>query len=105
VWSATPPRERFVRVAADATQAKIDAEPRREPAGLVDGTVTLEASSVVFNRDGTPALGIVTALTDSGRRAVANTRATGVMESLVREPWEGRRVRVTNDGSVNALSE
>ena len=32
--------------------------PRREPAGLVDTEVTLEATAVAFERDGSPSLGI-----------------------------------------------
>ena len=56
------------------SQAEVDATPRREPAGLVDGAATLEATSVAFERDGTPSLGIVTALTADGRRAMANVR-------------------------------
>ena len=45
-----------------------------EPAGLVDGAVTLEATSVAVERDGTPSLGIVTALTAAGERVMANIR-------------------------------
>ena len=39
VWSATPPAHGFRRVDPATSQAKVDALPRREPAGLVDGEV------------------------------------------------------------------
>jgi acetyl-CoA C-acetyltransferase len=104
VWSTTPPREQFTRVEMPSTQARIDALPRREGAGLVDGTMTVEASAVVVDRDGTPTLAIVAGLTPDGRRALANSRDVGVMQSLMREAWEGKELRLTNDGTVNQIA-
>jgi acetyl-CoA C-acetyltransferase len=104
VWSTTPPRERYTRVDPAATQARIDALPRRASAGLVDGDVTLEASAVVVDRDGTASLAILAGLTADGRRALANARDADVMRALTREAWEGRTVRFANDGSVNHLA-
>ena len=66
-----------------------------------DGPVTLEATSVAFERDGGPSLGIVTALTPDGRRAMANIRDRDALESLTVEAHEGRTVRLTNDGTTN----
>ena len=103
VWSSRPPA-RFARVDPAHTQAEADALPGREPAGLVDGTMTVEASSVVMERDGTPALAIVAGLLPDGRRALANARDPEVMLDLTREAWEGRTVEVTNDGAANALA-
>jgi acetyl-CoA C-acetyltransferase len=101
VWSASPPANGFQRVDATASQAKIDATPRRDAAGLLEGTVTLEATSVAFERDGTPSLGIVTALTPDGRRAMANIRDTEALLALTTDAHEGRAVRLTNDGTTN----
>ena len=92
---------RLPRVDPATSQAKVDAQPRREPAGLVDGAVTLEATSVAFERDGTPSLGIVTALTADGKRALANIRDRDALEALTAEAHEGRVARLTNDGSTN----
>jgi acetyl-CoA C-acetyltransferase len=105
VWSTTPPRERFVRVDPATTQAKVDALPRREPAGLVDGEMVVEASSVAVERDGTPSLAIVAGLTPSGERALANSRDVDLMRALMEEPWEGRKVTVTNDGTTNRVED
>ena len=101
IWSSTPPARGFQRVDPAASQAKVDATPRREPAGLLDEEVTLEATSVSFERDGTPSLGIVTALTGDGRRALANVRDKALLGAFTTEAHEGRTVRLTNDGTTN----
>jgi hypothetical protein len=81
----------------------VDALPRREPAGDVDGEVVVEATSVIYERDGAPSLGIVTALTGDGRRALANTRDVDTLTSMCTQPWEGTTVRLRTDGGANAL--
>ncbi len=101
VWSARPPARPFV-VGHD--QERVDALPRREPAGLIETTATVEATSVAFERDGTPSVGIVTALLDDGRRAIANVREADTLRSMTAEPWEGRVVKITNDGATNGLA-
>lgn len=103
VWSASPPASGFRRVDATATQARVDSLPRREPAGLVDADATLEATAVSFERDGTAALGIVTALTADGRRAIANTRDPDLLRAFTAEAREGSAMRITNDGATNTV--
>jgi acetyl-CoA C-acetyltransferase len=103
VWSTSPPARGFRRVDPTASQARVDTLPRREPAGLVDGAVTIEATSVNFERDGSPMLGIVSALTDDGRRALANTRDANLLAALTTEAHEGRRAHLTNDSTTNEL--
>jgi acetyl-CoA C-acetyltransferase len=100
VWSAQPPRQPF---AVSHPQARVDALPRRDPAGLVDTEAKVEATSVAVERDGTPTVGIVTALLTDGRRAIANTRDAGVLRDMMSEPWEGRTVKLANDGTTNSL--
>jgi len=101
VWSATPPADGFRRVDPATSQAKVDALPRREAAGLVDGEVTIEATSVAVERDGSPTLGILTALTPDGRRAMANIRDKDALGTLMTEAHEGRAAALTNDGTTN----
>jgi acetyl-CoA C-acetyltransferase len=103
VWSATPPEGGFRRVDPAATQADVDGRPRREPAGLIDDDVTIEATSVNFERDGSPVLGIVSSLTADGRRALANTRDPGLLAALTTDAHEGRAAHVTNDGATNTI--
>jgi acetyl-CoA C-acetyltransferase len=102
-YSTTPPPDGFGRVDPAVTQASVDAQPPRETAGAYVGTMTVEATSVIFERDGTPSLGIVTGLTPDGRRALANTRDGDVMVSMTVEPWEGRSVPVVTDESTNQV--
>ena len=101
VWSAAPPANGFRRVDPATSQAKVDALPRREAAGLVDGEVTIEATSVAVERDGSPTLGILTALTPDGRRAMANIRDKDALGTLMTEAHEGRAAALTNDGTTN----
>ena len=102
VWSTRPP-DAFVRVDPEETQAEADALPSRRAAGMVDGEMTVEGTSVVMERDGTPSVAIVAGLLPDGSRALANSRDADVMTEMTREPWEGRTVAVTNDGSTNQL--
>jgi acetyl-CoA C-acetyltransferase len=101
VWSTRPPERPF---ATQHVQPEVDALPARAQAGLIEGEVTVEATSVSVERDGTPALAIVSALTDDGRRALANVRDVDVLSDMTAEAWEGRRVLLTNDGSTNTLT-
>ena len=100
VWSTVPSTEPYRRI---DTHETTDASPKRAPAGLIDGQVTLEATSVSFERDGSPALGLVSAITDDGNRALANSRDADLLRALTTEPWEGRRVKLTNDGTTNEI--
>lgn len=104
VWSTRPPVAGFRRVPPAETQAAVDALPRREPAGCLDTSMTVEASSVLFERDGSPYLAIVAGLTPDGRRALATTTDRDVARSLTEVPWEGRSVTITTDGSTNTLA-
>jgi len=104
VWSAQPPTDGFRRVPHAETQARVDAQPKRDTAGLVAGEVEIEATSVVVERDGTPAMSIVTALTPDGQRALASTREPDIGTALTEEAWEGRTVKFTNDGSTNTIA-
>jgi acetyl-CoA C-acetyltransferase len=100
-YSTTPPVDGFGRVDPIATQRTVDTQARRETAGAYDGPMTIEATSVLFERDGTPSLAILSGLTPDGRRALANTRDADLMVALTTEPWEGRTVPITPDGSTN----
>ena len=42
-----------------------------EPAGKVDGRMTVEAYTIIYNRDGSPKEGIVLGKLENGRRTIA----------------------------------
>jgi acetyl-CoA C-acetyltransferase len=103
LYGTTPPPEAFRAVDAATTQAAVDAGPRREPAGAVDGTGTVEATSVAFDRDGTPTIGILSVLLADGRRALANCTDADVLRAMCDDAWEGRTVTLRAEGDTNLL--
>jgi acetyl-CoA C-acetyltransferase len=104
LYSTTPPTRSFAHVDSRALQPEIDALPRRDPAGPYDGTATVEATAVAMDREGVPTHAIVSLLAPDGRRVLATTLDDGAMTSMTREPWEGRTVTVTTDGTLNTLA-
>jgi acetyl-CoA C-acetyltransferase len=102
LWSTRPPTRPFRCI---NVQDAVDARPRRVSAGLVDTEATIEATSVAFERDGTPSIGIVTAIADDGRRVIANAREVDTLLDMTVRPWEGRRVKIGNDGTTNAVAD
>ena len=80
VWSGRPPADGYRRVDPAATQGRVDAQPRRSAAGAIDGSVTLEATAVAFERDGSPASGsrLHASMTDAARSpSVATPTSSG----------------------------
>jgi acetyl-CoA C-acetyltransferase len=103
LYSTRPPEQGFRAVDPSETQRGVDRRPRREPAGAYSGDAIVEATSVGFERDGTPNVAVVCALTPDGRRALANSRDADALRSMTREAWEGRTVRIAADGDANRL--
>lgn len=100
---STSPNGGFRHARPDAVQARVDAQPRREVAGLHTGPATVEATAVGFERDGNPGHAIVSLLTDDGRRALATCRDVDVIGAMTEEPWEGRRVELAAGDDSNTL--
>jgi acetyl-CoA C-acetyltransferase len=105
VWSTRPPDGAFRRVDPAATQATVDAAPSRNEAGAFSGSIDVEATSVVMERDGTPAQGVLAGLAGDGQRVLAVSRDRDALTSMCEQAWEGTRVTVEHDGAVNRLVE
>ena len=103
LYSTEPAEQGFRRVEPVTTQAEVDALPKREAAGAVNGIGTVEATSVAFDRDATPTIGILSVLLDDGRRALANCTDADRLAAMCVEPWEGRAVTLRAAGDTNAL--
>ena len=103
LYSTAPPADGFRNADAKAAHAEIARTPSREPAGAYEGAATVEATSVIFERDGEPNVAIVAALTPDGRRALANVRDGDAMLEMTTKAWEGRRVMLSTDGTTNAV--
>ena len=75
--------------------------PRRELADGPDGagTVTIEAYSVMHDRDGNPEMGIAACLTADGRRTWAKSAHKDLATAMCSGEWVGRKV-TRNDEAV-----
>ena len=104
LYSTTPPARGFTRVEPSATQAQVDALPRRDVAGVIDASGEVEATSVALDRDGTPTIGILSVLLADGRRALANCTNGDTLRDMCTQPWEGRTVKFRADGDTNDIN-
>jgi acetyl-CoA C-acetyltransferase len=103
LYSTTPPASGFARVDPARTQATVDATPKRAVAGAYDGPADVEATAVIVDRDGRPAVAVISAITPDDARVLANSAVEGVLTSMMQEPWEGRSVQLATDGTTNEL--
>jgi acetyl-CoA C-acetyltransferase len=91
LYSTTPPEGRFQR---RPVQAEVDALPTRTVVGEVDVPVTVEAATVVYDREGAPERTIAFALSPSGARTIATSTDAGVAERVAAGGLLGDQVRV-----------
>lgn len=95
LWSSAPPGRPFRHV---DVQPEVDALPQRAPAPDDAGTGTVEAYTVVHDREGRPELGIVAVRTPDDRRAWGNVTDADTLAELEAEEGCGRAVRLQEDG-------
>jgi acetyl-CoA C-acetyltransferase len=89
VYASDPPADGFRYL---APQDEIDRQPTVQPAGDVAGPMTLEAYTVMHDRDSTPETGIAVMRTSDGRRAWACTTDAADMRELLENDAVGRAV-------------
>jgi acetyl-CoA C-acetyltransferase len=101
VYSTSPPANGFRHA---HPQAEIDAGPRREVASMEEaaGPATVEAYTVMHDRDSQPQTGFAACLLDDGRRAWATTTDAGLVAALCVGEWVGRRVELDGAGTLRA---
>ena len=97
IYSSEPPASGF---RSAHPQDEVDASPRRELASDVDAEVTIESHTVIYDRDGSPSLGIVACLLDDGRRAWGNVRDEPTLAAMIAEDPIGRTAHVSADGTL-----
>jgi acetyl-CoA C-acetyltransferase len=99
VYSTTPTNE--FRHAAP--QDEIDALPRRALATPADaeGDATVEAYTVMFDREGAPERSIATCLLDDGRRAWGISTDADVTAAMCVGEWVGRAVELDSVGDLH----
>ncbi len=111
VLARTPHRQGYAVTDGAARQARLDAEPHPAVVAEANGDGTLETFTVTYDRDGTPALGIVVGrLHGAGDgpdpRFVANTTDPDTLAHLTDPAVEvlGSPVRVkSTDGKLNTV--
>lgn len=87
VYSTRPPASGF---RYDDVQADVDATPRRPLARGYEGPVTIEAYTVMHDRDGAPRHGIASALTPGGERTWTTTDEPASVAAMTQSDWCGR---------------
>jgi acetyl-CoA C-acetyltransferase len=92
VYSTTPPAAGFRH--ADP-QAEIDALPKRAVDGEATGDATIEAYTVMHDREGTPQTAIAACLLPSGVRTWATSTDADTANALCDGEWVGRPVHTT----------
>ena len=101
VYSSTPPANGF---RSGSPQSTIDALEQRELASTdqaasdVAGQATIEAYTVMHNRDGEPETAIAAVLLKDSRRAWASSLDLQVATALCTDEWVGRKVNLNPDG-------
>ena len=91
VLSAEPPDNSFSH---RDVQAEVDALPKREFADAVRGSAEIETYTSLYQRDGTPSVGIISALLEDGSRAFAKSSDQSTLEALLSEDPLGETVEL-----------
>jgi acetyl-CoA C-acetyltransferase len=99
VYSTRPPADGF-RYAYP--QEEIDALPRRELAECVDaaGPATIEAYSVMHDRDGHPETAFAACLLEDGRRAWGVSKDRELAAAMCVGEWIGRPATLDADATL-----
>lgn len=100
VYSTDPPEGGFRH---GSPQDQVDAMPRRDLASPEDaaGPATIEAYTVMHDRDGQPEFSIAACLLADGRRAWATSSDGDVHLALMDGEWVGRPVTLTADATLH----
>ena len=98
VYSTTPP----AAFRHDKPQSRIDELPRRDLAtpAQAAGPATIEAYTVMFDRDGRPERSLSACLLDDGRRAWGTSDATEITTAMCEGEWVGRAIDLDADGDI-----
>jgi acetyl-CoA C-acetyltransferase len=97
VYSTEPPRRAFRRA---EPQDEVDRTPARAEAVGYAGPVTVEAWSVMHERDGAPTVGFVSCLTPDGGRTWGNVHEAAVLRSLTVDDIAGDKGTLRDDGTL-----
>lgn len=98
IYGTEPPTRSF---ASDHPQADVDALPSREWVPEHDGPVTIESFTVMHDRDGGAALGIVACTLPDGKRAWGNVREPDTAAAMTVDDPIGHHATLHRDGRLD----
>ena len=104
VYSTEPAKKGF---RYGSPQVDIDSLDKRELASTSDaasdlaGQATIEAYTVMHDRQGAPETAIAAVLLKDSRRAWATSTDIQVATALCTDEWVGRKVNLNPDGTLN----
>ncbi len=101
IYSTTPPTSPFRH---EAPQDEIDALPRRPlvSGDAAQGAATIEAYTVMHNRDGNPETSFAAVRRPDGTRAWARSNDSDLTAEMTRGEWVHRAVHVDHAGVLHA---
>jgi acetyl-CoA C-acetyltransferase len=98
VYAARPPASGF---RWESVQDAVDALPAREAAEGYAGAVTVEAYTVVHERDGRPGTAFAACLTGEGARAWGTSTEPELLRAMTEEELAGRAADLDGDGVLH----
>ena len=75
----------------------------REVDETPEGLATIEAYTVMHNREG-PETALISSLMSDGRRALTTTDDQFLMSEMMKEEYIGRSVDIDTDGSIGLVA-
>ena len=99
VYAATPPKNGFRH---DSPQNQIDSLPRRDVVNSkqAEGPATIEAYSVMHDRNGLPEMVCASTLLGDGRRAWATSNDRDLAASMTQDEWVGKKAKLDSMGTL-----
>jgi acetyl-CoA C-acetyltransferase len=98
VYAAQPPESGCFQ--HEELQAEVDALPTREVDPDYEGPVTVEAYTVMHDRDGAPESAPVAAITPAGQRVWGSCRDADAFAVMLTEEVVGRSAQRAADGGI-----
>jgi acetyl-CoA C-acetyltransferase len=101
IYGNEPPTKPWVNNDYQDLQQKINSKTLPEPLGKVNGNLTIEAYTIIYDRKGRPERGIVMGQIESGKRTLANIIAKSkTLLKLEKKELVGQTYKVEYDSNV-----
>lgn len=97
LYSTEPPADGY---RWESCQDEVDRLPRREAVTTHAGDATLEAYTVMYDREGEPEQALAACLTPQGARTWARSTEAALLRALVEREWVGSPVRLDGEGAL-----